>query len=124
MSLGWRSLEEARELGFARQNLAIYETALEQIAREPIMDSVTAIRMRAAAVDGAAVPERAGVLAEHAGRHEFAAGADLLHVLRCFGSHPLRVCRGVLAQEGVNGSPGLQFASASMRADAMSIDPA
>jgi hypothetical protein len=50
MSLSWRSLEEARELGFAKQNLTLYETALEQIAREPIMDSVTAIRMRAAAV--------------------------------------------------------------------------
>ena len=52
------------------------------------------------ALDGVAILERAGVLAEHAGRHEFAAGADLLHVLRRFGSHPLRVCRGLLAQDG------------------------
>ena len=59
------------------------------------------------AVDGAAVLERAGVLADHAGRHEFAAGADLLHVLRCFGSHPLRVCRGVLAQDGGQWVSGL-----------------
>ena len=29
-----------------------------------------------------------------------------------------------LRRTGVNGSPGLQFASTSMRADAMSIDPA
>ena len=75
------------------------------------------------ALNGAAVFERAGVLAEHAGRHEFAASADLLHVLRRFGSHLLAdvaACSRRIGGQQVSRPAG---SSASMPA-AMSIDPA
>jgi hypothetical protein len=50
MSLSWQFIEEARELVAAKERLGHYEATLERIAREPIMDSVTAIKMRALAV--------------------------------------------------------------------------
>lgn len=50
MSLSWQVIDNARELAITRARIDQYEAALERIAREPIMDSVTAIKMRAAAV--------------------------------------------------------------------------
>lgn len=49
MSLSWQVIEEVRELAMVRARLERYEVTLQRIAREPIMDSVTAIKMRALA---------------------------------------------------------------------------
>jgi hypothetical protein len=50
MGLSWQVIEEVRELAMVKARLERYEATLERIAREPIMDSVTAIKMRAIAV--------------------------------------------------------------------------